>query len=68
MSLGVVIRYVGRGDLDFGWGLILLLFFLGVLVDDEEGEDEDDGRVWRMIGVVGLFYIVFLISIIFEEI
>lgn len=42
-------RHAGRGDLDFGWGLILSLSFLGALVDDEEddeeGEDEDDGRV-----------------------
>lgn len=45
MSLGAVIRHAGRGDLDFGWGLILSLSFLGALVDDEEGEDEDDGRV-----------------------
>lgn len=40
-----MIRHAGRGDLDFGWGLILSLSFLGALVDDEEGEDEDDGRV-----------------------
>lgn len=49
MSLGAVRRHEGRGDLDFGWGLILSLSFLDALVDDEdddeEEEDEDDGRV-----------------------